>query len=29
MLYFHDPKKGYVKVTKGLHEKLAAGLVKL
>ncbi len=29
LLYFHDPKKGYVKVTKGLHEKLAAGLVKL
>ena len=28
-LYFHDPRKGYVKVTKGLYEKIAAGLVKL
>ena len=28
-LYFHDPKKGYVKVTKGVFEKITAGLVKL
>jgi fatty-acyl-CoA synthase len=28
-LYFHDPKKGYVKVTKGVFEKISAGLVKL
>ena len=28
-LYFHDPKKGYVKVTKGFFEKIAAGAVKL
>ena len=28
-LYFRDPKKGYVKVTKGVFEKLSAGLVKL
>ncbi|HEY2359099.1 MAG TPA: long-chain-acyl-CoA synthetase [Phenylobacterium sp.] len=28
-LYFHDLKRGYVKVTKGVHEKIAAGTVKL
>jgi fatty-acyl-CoA synthase len=28
-LFFHDPKKGYVKVTKGVFEKIAAGTVKL
>jgi fatty-acyl-CoA synthase len=28
-LYFRDPKKGYVKVTKGVFEKLSAGLVKI
>ena len=28
-LYFHDPKKGYVKVTKSVFEKIAAGAVKL
>ena len=28
-LYFRDPKKGYVKVTKGVFEKLSAGLVKV
>ena len=28
-LYFHDPKKGYVKVTKRVFEKIAAGAVKL
>jgi len=28
-LYFHDPKKGYVKVTKGVFEKVSAGAVKL
>jgi fatty-acyl-CoA synthase len=28
-LYFHDPRKGYVKVTKGVFEKIAAGAVKL
>ncbi|MFL5298379.1 MAG: long-chain-acyl-CoA synthetase [Phenylobacterium sp.] len=28
-LFFHDPKKGYVKVTKGVFEKLAAGAVKV
>jgi fatty-acyl-CoA synthase len=28
-LYFHDARKGYVKVTKGLFEKIAAGAVKL
>ncbi len=28
-LYFHDPKKGYVKVTKGVFEKISAGTVKL
>ena len=28
-LYFRDPKKGYIKVTKGLFEKLSAGLVKV
>jgi fatty-acyl-CoA synthase len=28
-LYFHDPKKGYVKVTKGVHEKIVAGAMKV
>jgi fatty-acyl-CoA synthase len=28
-LYFHDLKRGYVKMTKGVHEKIAAGAVKL
>ena len=28
-LYFRDPKKGYLKVTKGVFEKISAGLVKL
>jgi fatty-acyl-CoA synthase len=28
-IYFHDPKKGYVKVTKGVFDKIAAGSVKL
>ncbi|WP_293904684.1 long-chain-acyl-CoA synthetase [Phenylobacterium sp.] len=28
-LFFRDPKKGYVKITKGVFEKLSAGLVKL
>jgi fatty-acyl-CoA synthase len=28
-LYFHDPKKGYLKVTKGVFEKIGGGAVKL
>ncbi len=28
-LYFHDAKKGYVKLTKGLFEKITAGTVKV
>jgi len=28
-LYFHDPKKGYLKVTKGIFEKLSAGLIRV
>jgi fatty-acyl-CoA synthase len=28
-LYFHDAKRGYVKVTKGVYEKIAAGAVKV
>ena len=28
-LYFHDPKKGYVKVTRGVYEKILAGTVKV
>ncbi|ACG77011.1 acyl-CoA synthase [Phenylobacterium zucineum HLK1] len=28
-LYFHDPKKGYVKVTKAVFDKIAAGGVKV
>jgi fatty-acyl-CoA synthase len=28
-LFFHDPKKGYVKLTKGVFEKLAAGALKV
>ena len=28
-LYFHDPKKGYVKLTKAVHEKITTGAVKV
>jgi len=28
-LFFHDPKKGYVKLTKGVFEKLSAGALKV
>ena len=28
-LYYHDPKRGYVKITKGVYEKFAAGLMKV
>jgi fatty-acyl-CoA synthase len=28
-LYYRSPTKGYVKVTKGVHDKIAAGLIKL
>jgi fatty-acyl-CoA synthase len=28
-LFFHDPKRGYVKVTKGVYDKISAGLVKV
>ena len=28
-LYFRDPKKGYIKVTKGVFDKLSTGLVKV
>lgn len=28
-LYFHDPKRGYVKLTKAVHDKIAGGLVKV
>lgn len=28
-LYFHDAKKGYLKVTKGVFEKLSAGLIRV
>ena len=28
-LYFHDPKKGYVKITKGVFDKIAAGALKV
>ncbi|HEY8004522.1 MAG TPA: long-chain-acyl-CoA synthetase [Phenylobacterium sp.] len=28
-LFFHDPRKGYVKVTKGVFEKIAAGTLKV
>ena len=28
-LYFHDPKRGYVKVTKAVYDKIATGLVKV
>lgn len=28
-LYFHDPKRGYVKITKSVFEKVATGAVKL
>ncbi|RAK58090.1 long-chain-acyl-CoA synthetase [Phenylobacterium deserti] len=28
-LYFHDPKKGYVKCTKAVHEKIVTGTVKV
>ena len=28
-LFFHDPKRGYVKVTKVVYERIATGLVKV
>ena len=28
-LFFHDPKRGFVKVTKGVYEKITTGLVKV
>ena len=28
-LYFRDAKRGYVKITKSVHEKIVAGLVKV
>ncbi|WP_374470414.1 long-chain-acyl-CoA synthetase [Phenylobacterium sp.] len=28
-LFFHDPRKGYVKITKGVFDKLASGTVKV
>jgi fatty-acyl-CoA synthase len=28
-LFFHDPKRGYVKLTKAVHDKIAGGLVKV
>ncbi|CAN7399655.1 long-chain-acyl-CoA synthetase [Phenylobacterium sp. LjRoot225] len=28
-LFFHDPKRGYVKITKALYDKIAAGLLKV
>ncbi|CAN7435683.1 long-chain-acyl-CoA synthetase [Phenylobacterium sp. LjRoot219] len=28
-LFFHDPKRGYVKVTKAVYDKIASGLVKV
>jgi fatty-acyl-CoA synthase len=28
-LFFHDPKRGYVKVTKAVYDKIATGLVKV
>jgi len=28
-LYFHDPKRGYVKLTKVVHDKISGGLVKV
>lgn len=28
-LFFHDPKRGYVKITKAVFDKIAAGLVKV
>jgi fatty-acyl-CoA synthase len=28
-LFFHDPKRGYVKITKPLYEKLTSGAVKV
>jgi len=28
-LYFHDPKRGYVKVTKAVYDKISTGLVKV
>ncbi len=28
-LFFHDPKKGYVKLTRAVHEKLTAGAIKV
>jgi fatty-acyl-CoA synthase len=28
-LYFHDPRRGYVKVTKSVYEKITGGLAKV
>ncbi|MFI5269537.1 MAG: long-chain-acyl-CoA synthetase, partial [Chloroflexota bacterium] len=28
-LYFHDPKRGYVKLTKAVHDRLVAGSIRL
>ena len=28
-LYFHDPKRGYVKLTKAVHDRIAEGAVKI
>jgi fatty-acyl-CoA synthase len=28
-LYFHDPKKGYVKLSKAIHDRIASGAVKV
>src|ERR1700741_893602 len=28
-LFFHDPKRGYVKITKAVYDKIAQGLVKV
>jgi len=28
-LFFHDPKRGYVKITKAVYDKIASGLAKV
>jgi fatty-acyl-CoA synthase len=28
-LFFHDPKRGYIKLTKAVHDRIANGLVKV
>jgi fatty-acyl-CoA synthase len=28
-VYFNDPKRGYVKLTKAAHDRIASGLAKL